>query len=55
MALTAIFLFKALILVLAIYLIIKNLKFIILIAAIIFLFFALQSYFGYNALQLLGI
>lgn len=47
------FLIKLIILFVAVFLIIKSLKFVILIVAIVFLFFALQSYLGYDALEII--
>ena len=46
------FLFKALLLVLVFYFIIKNLKYLALIAAIIFLIVALQGYLGISILNI---
>lgn len=47
------FLIKLIVLFVAVFLIIKSLKFVILIVAIVFLFFALQSYLGYDALEII--
>lgn len=55
MDLTALIMFiiKLLIIFGAVYLIIKSLKFIILIVALIVLFFALQGVFDYNAMEII--
>ncbi len=50
---TSNFFIKIIILFLVIYLIVKNFKFIFVVLALIFLFFALQTDFGYDATAIL--